>query len=457
LCFADIFLFLYAGNVSFYERARIMQFQIPKGVFDILPYGADEPWRLTYLWQEIESLIRSVTRSYGFQEIRTPIFEKTELFLRGFGETTDVVSKEMYTFEDKAGRSMTLRPEGTASVMRAFVEKKLYTHSSLHKLYYVGPMFRYERPQAGRYRQHHQFGVEAIGTCSYELDVEVIDLLSELYRRLGIQNTTLYVNSLGDVESRERYKKALQDFLLPNLPQLSKESQERFEKNPLRILDTKDLKDRELIAQAPRLLDYLSEDSKAHFQGVCHLLEKIKIPYKINEKLVRGFDYYTNTVFEITCGSLGAQNSLGGGGRYDTLISSFGGPQLPGVGFGTGIERILETLLQQKIPPQEPPSFFVFFIPLGKEAEELCFSYATHLRHAGIPTESEFATKKIQKSLQRANKLKVRYVVIVGEEEIKKQKVAWKDLQTHEQKEVALEDLDFFIKKIWKEEEKIYV
>ncbi len=434
-----------------------MQFQIPKGVFDILPYGADEPWRTTYLWQELESLIRSLTRAYGFQEIRTPIFEKTELFLRGVGETTDVVSKEMYTFEDKGGRSMTLRPEGTASVMRAFVEKKLYAQSPVHKLYYIGPMFRYERPQAGRYRQHHQFGTEAIGPTSYEQDVEVIDLLCELYRRLGLTNTTLYVNSLGDVASRDRFKKAFQDYLRPHLSHLSSESQERFEKNPLRILDTKDPKDRELLAHAPRLLDFLSEESQEHFQGVCHLLEKIKIPYTINEKLVRGFDYYTNTVFEITCGSLGAQNSLGGGGRYDTLISSFGGPDLPGVGFGTGMERILETLLEQKIQLPEPLSYFVFFIPLVKEAEELCFSLATRLRHANIPTDVELMTKKIQKALQRADKLKVRYAVIIGEDELKNQKAGWKDIQAHEQKEVSLEDLEFFIKELWQREGKNHV
>jgi histidyl-tRNA synthetase len=434
-----------------------MQFQIPKGVFDILPYGADEPWRTSYLWQELEALIRSLTRSYGFQEIRTPIFEKTELFLRGMGETTDVVSKEMYTFEDKGGRSMTLRPEGTASVMRAFVEKKLYSHSPTHKLYYIGPMFRYERPQAGRYRQHHQFGTEAIGSKSYEMDVEVIDLLSELYRRLGIQNTTLYINSLGDCPSRESFKKAFQDYLRPHLSKLSEESQGRFEKNPLRILDTKDPKERELLAHAPCLLDFLSEDSKDHFQGVCHLLEKIKIPYTINKNLVRGFDYYTNTVFEITCGSLGAQNSLGGGGRYDTLISSFGGPDLPGVGFGTGMERILETLINQKIPMPKPLSYFVFFIPLTEEAEELCFSMCTHLRHANIPAEVELSTKKIQKALQRADQLNVRYAVIIGADEIQKGKAAWKDIQAREQKEVDLDTLDFFIKELWQREGKNYV
>ncbi len=433
-----------------------MQYQIPKGVFDILPYGADEPWRQTYLWQKLESMIRDLTHSYGFQEIRTPIFERTELFLRGVGETTDVVTKEMYTFEDKGGRSMTLRPEGTAPVMRAFVEKKLYTLSPI-KLYYIGPMFRYERPQAGRYRQHHQFGVEAIGSSSYEQDVEVIDLLLELYRRLGIQNTTLYINSLGDAPSRDAYTKAFRDFLKPHLAELSQESQERFEKNPLRILDTKDPNDRILIAKAPRMLEFLSEESREHFRGVCNLLEKIKIPFEINDKLVRGFDYYTNTVFEVTSDSLGAQNSIGGGGRYDKLISSFGGPDLPGVGFGTGLERILETLLGQNIQLPRPSSCFVFFIPLIKEAEEFCFSLMTSLRHVGVFADMELSTKKVQKALQHADKLEAHYAAIIGEEEWKTKKVGWKDLKAHEQKEVDLEDFDFFIKELWQQERKKYV
>ncbi len=292
-----------------------MQYTIPKGTFDILPEAQKEEdkWCTSAHWQYLESVIRQTAHEYGFKEIRTPIFERTELFVRSVGESSDIVSKEMYTFLDRAERSMTLRPEGTAPVMRSFVEHRLYNTGAVHKLFYIGPMFRYERPQAGRYRQHHQFGAEAVGIGTPEQDVEVIDLLCEVYRRLGLKDLKVLINNIGDTESREAYLLSLKNYLEPHLEELSKDSQARFTKNILRILDSKDPNDQKILENAPSILDHLNEECKTHFEKVCRLLEKLNIAYEINPKLVRGLDYYNKTVFEITSTSLGSQNSVGGG------------------------------------------------------------------------------------------------------------------------------------------------
>ncbi len=397
-----------------------MKFQIPKGTFDILPYGAAEPWQLSSLWHYAEETIRRTAAEYGYHEIRTPIYEQTELFNRGAGEGSDIVMKEMFTFEDKGGRSMSLRPEGTSAVMRAFVEHNLSQFGSIHKLFYIAPMFRYDRPQAGRYRQHHQFGVEAIGIAGPAQDAEVIDLLCETYRRLGLQNLTVELNSVGDGLSRSAYREALQNYLRPHFQELSPDSQARFEKNPLRILDSKDPQDRQILKQVPSILQSLSPASKEHFDELRRLLDECAVPYQINDRIVRGLDYYNQTVFEVTAKIANAQNALGGGGRYDGLISSFGGPDLPGVGFGTGIERILQTMISQNIALPEEAHPLAYFIPLGDEAKTFCFQLVTKCRHQNIPTEIDLQSKKIQNGLQNAIRLHAKMCIIIGSEEIQK-------------------------------------
>ncbi len=427
-----------------------MHYQIPKGLFDILPY-TDEPWRLTSAWQHLEKVFHKVALDYGFQEIRTPIFEHTDLFARGVGATSDIVSKEMYTFRDKGERLLSLRPEGTSSVLRAFIENNLGSYGNIHKLYYVGPMFRYDRPQAGRYRQFHQVGAEVLGVPSAEQDAEIIDMLLEFFVRLGIKNTTIYINSIGDIESREAFRKAFHSFLTPFIPKLSKESQSRLEKNPLRILDSKDPEDQALLKNAPSILDFLSPLCKDHFQKLCSSLDRIHIPYQINPKIVRGLDYYNKTVFEIASSDLGAQNALGGGGRYDDFTSLFGGPPLPGTGFSAGMERILQTMLKQNLPLPTCKPIFVFLIPLGERAKEAAFSLTTQIRHLGIPAEIDLEVKKLQTSLQRANRLHACFAIIIGDREIETKILRLKNMHQCSEEEISWEHLTPLLQNKWKE------
>lgn len=418
-----------------------MQYQIPKGTFDILPYGASEAWQGSDLWQWVEQLARTISAEYGYREIRTPIYELTGLFDRGVGETSDIVSKEMFTFEDKGGRSITLRPEGTSAVMRAFLENSLLNLGSTHKFFYIGPMFRYERPQSGRYRQHHQFGVEAIGHGGPEQDAEVIDLACQFYQRLGLKNLKVHLNTVGDPESRIQFKTALLAYLQPYFAELSEESKSRFEKNPLRILDSKNPKDREIVAQAPSILNHLTPAAAAHFEKLRHCLDQIQIPYQVNDKIVRGLDYYNKTVFEVLTGDLGAQNTIGAGGRYDGLLSTFGGPDLPGVGFATGLERVLQVMIAQhlSIPPSKKP--LVYFIPMGDEAKETCFSLVTQCRHERIGADIELQAKKMQAALQNALRIGATYCAILGSDELQKGVVQLKHLESREQREIQLNHL----------------
>lgn len=418
-----------------------MQYSIPKGLFDILPYETEEAWKFTPYWRYVESKIHEITSQYGFLEIRTPVFERTELFQRSVGDTSDIVTKEMYTFLDKGDRSMSLRPEGTAAVMRAFVEKNLANMGKIHKLYYIAPMFRYERPQSGRYRQHHQFGLEAIGISSPEQDAEVIDLLLEFYKRLGLKNLKLMINTVGDQSSRDSFKEALLAYLKPYFEDLSEDSKVRFLKNPLRILDSKDPKDQPIIEKAPSILDYLSKEAKKEFEDLLSLLDKLPISYKINDKLVRGLDYYNKTVFEVVSDSLGSQNTIGAGGRYDGLIAKFKGPDLPGIGFGTGIERILQTMLAQNVFFPKPPSPFVYFIPLEKDATTWCFQTVTHLRHLGLSAEIDLHVKNPAQALKQADKLRSKYCVLVGSKELENKKVTCKEMETHKQIEIPMDQL----------------
>jgi len=420
-----------------------MEYTIPKGVFDILPYepAVADQWRESAHWLYVEEMMRSCAATYGYQEIRTPLFERTELFVRGVGESSDIVTKEMYTFLDKAERSMTLRPEGTASAMRAFVEKRLDQHPGLHKYYYIGPMFRYERPQAGRYRQHHQFGAEAIGVGKPEQDVEMIDMLCELYRRLGIKNLTVMINSVGDEATRGPYKEALSRFLTPHFESLSAESQVRFSKNILRILDSKDQTDQKLLENAPSILEFLSPEAKDHFEMVKKRLGQLKIAYQVTPKLVRGLDYYNKTVFEITSSDLGTQSTIGAGGRYDGLTAALGGPALPSVGFATGIERLLQTMSAQKFVFPKAPHPHLFLIPLGEASLERCFEILTQLRHAGIPADIDLAAKKVQHGLQLADSMKATYAVVIGDRELETGEADLKQMTTRQVEKVSLSDL----------------
>ena len=424
-----------------------MKYSIAKGVFDILPKDPtkDGAFRASHLWHYLEETIHKLAKEYGFHEIRTPIFERTELFVRGVGESSDIVTKEMYTFEDKAGRSMTLRPEGTAAVMRAFVEKRLDQFGGKQKLYYIGPMFRYERPQAGRYRQHHQFGVEAIGDASAEQDVEVIDMLVELYRRLGLQKLTVMLNSVGDAQTRENYRASLRAFLEPKLDTLSEDSRTRFDKNILRILDSKDPVDQKALEGAPLIGEYLSEEVQDHFSRVQLLLDKIGITYVVNEKLVRGLDYYTKTVFEVTSESLGAQNAIGAGGRYDGLTSLLGGPNLPSVGFAAGLERILHTMLEQGVPLPREPHPTIYLIPLGEKGKEESFQLVHVLRTEGICAEIDFHPKKVGKAIEHAAAIGAIYALVLGDEELQSGKIKLKHLSTREEIPLTVAKLSHFL------------
>ncbi len=420
-----------------------MSYTIPKGVFDILPEDPDSQfsWRNSDRWEYVINTIHVLAKLYGFHQISTPIFEKTELFKRGVGSDTDIVNKEMYTFNDKAKRSMTLRPEGTAPVVRCFTEKKLHLQKHVHKLYYIGPMFRYERQQAGRYRQHHQFGAEVIGEKNPEQDVELIDFLYTLYSQLGLKNLTVFLNSVGNQTTRKKFGSALKNYLKPYLDQLSLDSQNRFKKNPLRILDSKDHADQKIVAGVPSILDFLEDGDKDHFKTVLSCLKSLKIPYSISDKLVRGLDYYNCTVFEVVSKEPGAQNTIGAGGRYDGLLNTLRGPDLPAVGFATGIERILQTMENQRVKFPDPHHPLLFLIPLGKEAVNTCFLLLKELRNNNIHAEMDFSQKKLKHVMRYADKIRTDFVIILGENEMQSGICKLKNMQTGISEEIHLNGL----------------
>lgn len=420
-----------------------MHYTPPKGTFDIIPCEKDieHAWRESHRWQYIEHILRSASHDFSYREIRVPLFEQTELFIRSVGEHTDIVSKEMYTFLDRAGRSMTLRPEGTAGVMRAILEKGLHMQPGLHKFFYIGPMFRYDRPQAGRYRQLHQYGVEVIGRDAPEQDVEVIALLYTILQRLQMKDLHVQINSIGDLTSRAVYKEALRSYLAPHLAHLSKESQHRFEKNIMRVLDSKDPEDQEVLQKAPSILDFLRPEAKSRFDQILSLLKELAIPYAIQPRLVRGLDYYTDTVFEVHTKGAGAQNALGGGGRYDGLSEALGGPFIPAVGFSVGMERILQWMLKESISFPSSPHPKIFLIPLGNEAKRFCIRLAQELRTESISTECDLSGKKMGASLQLATAMNAEYALIIGENELKSGAAALKHLASREQTSIAFNEL----------------
>ena len=409
-----------------------MVYQKPKGTQDFLPGTVEK-------WQYVEAKARDICRRFNYKEIRTPIFEQTELFQRGVGETTDIVAKEMYTFLDKSARSMTLRPEGTAGVVRAYVENKLYGEPDVTKLYYIGPMFRYEQPQAGRYRQLHQFGIEAFGSADPAIDAEVIALGYLFYKELGLKDVVVELNSVGNAPSRAVYREKLQAYLKPMLPSLCKDCQERYERNPLRILDCK--VDQEKFADAPSIIDSLDDECRSHFETVQSLLTRMGIEYRLNHRLVRGLDYYTHTAFEFKAGGIGAIDTIGGGGRYNGLVGAIGGPDQPGVGLGLGLERALLVLEAQgiELPVSEPLD--VYLISLGEQAERETVKLLFELREAGLRADRDYQGRKLKAQLKSADRLGAKFAAILGDDELAQGVITLKNLASGEQETVALGEL----------------
>jgi histidyl-tRNA synthetase len=384
----------------------------PRGTRDIL---FDEATKWVYL----ESEFRKICGDFGYDEIRTPIFEHTELFQRGVGETTDIVEKEMYTFYDKGNRSITLKPEGTASVVRAYLEHNMYALPQPVKLYYIIPGFRYERPQAGRLREFHQFGVEAFGTADADMDAEIISLSMMFLERLGLKNLELRINSIGCPNCRKTYRQVLTTFLKDRQVNLCNTCKIRLDKNPLRVLDCKDKNCKNTVKDAPMLLDHLCEECLIHFEKLKNRLDQLNLDYKVDPTIVRGLDYYTRTVFEVLSGELGAQNTLCGGGRYDGLVEECGGNPTPGIGFAMGIERLLLTMTGQGITFPRKPSLSVFIVTVGDEASSEGFKLLTELRKSGISADKDYLSRSLKSQMKHAGKFNANYTVIIGEEEIK--------------------------------------
>lgn len=411
------------------------------GTKDILPIDISR-------WNQLEKIVKEIFSKFNYKEIRTPIFEFTQLFSRGIGEGTDIVSKEMYTFLDRSGDSLTLRPEMTASVVRAFVEHSLDKKQSLNKLFYIGPMFRQERPQAGRLRQFHQFGAEALGSHDPFLDAEMIIMAYDVLATLGLKNLEVKINSLGVPTSREDYKKVLREYLNQHIDKLSEESKKRLDINILRIFDSKDERDKFVMANAPLLLDYLDEESIQHFEKVKNALVKANIPFIVDASLVRGLDYYTNTTFEIVSGSVGSQSALCGGGRYNGLIKELGGADLPGVGFAAGIERILLACENENTASPEEEGINLYVVTLDKALQEFSFQIALQLRRKGISVETDYLSRSVKAQMRDANRLNAKFVLLVGGDEFDKDEIVLKNMKSGEQKNIHKDDYEMIINEL---------
>lgn len=397
-----------------------------------------------YLWERIEKTAREIFYAYGFQELKPPIIESTEIFVRSIGETSDIVEKEMYTFLDKAGRSITLRPEGTAPLVRCYIQNRLYNLPPPQKFFYSGPMFRYERPQKGRLRQFYHIGVEALGISDPKIDAEVLLMLKTIFDRLGLKELSYELNSIGCEKCRSGYKKALMDFLKDRIDEFCPDCKRRYEFNPLRILDCKEKECIRLRSGAPKVMDFLCNDCKEHFDSLLSLLKLTDFPYSINHDMVRGLDYYTRTTFEVKSKQLGAQNAVAAGGRYDRLVEELGGPPTPAVGFAIGIERVSELLgSSDKI---EIPSPVVFIATVGTQAENESLVIANNLRNKGIWTEIGYAGHSLRSQLRRADRLSALYVLIIGEDELKTGMLKWKRLSDGRQGEISISDVSDFLK-----------
>ena len=416
-----------------------MNISIPKGTKDITPKDV-------YKWQYLEAAFRDTCSRYGYGEFRTPVFEHTELFKRGIGDTTDVVQKEMYTFEI-AERSLTLKPEGTSPIVRSFIENKLYADTLPAKYYYITPCYRYEKMQKGRQREFHQFGIEVFGSNSMLADAEVINLAMDFFTGLGINNLKLHINSIGCPKCRAEYRKALQDFLRPNIDKFCSDCRERFEKNPMRILDCKVPEDKAMVEGAPVMLDYLCDDCRNAFTELQDNLKALGLEYEVDPGIVRGLDYYTKTAFEIVSSDLGAQSTVCGGGRYDNLIEEVGGPATPGVGFGLGIERLLLVLEANGIEIKQPELCDVFIASIGDEAKFEGLKIAKDLRSRGYKVMNDVSERGLKAQFKYADRLNADYTIVIGSDEIQKGVVSLRDMKNSTQEEVAIKDLAERLKK----------
>jgi histidyl-tRNA synthetase len=422
-----------------YCGKEINMVTIPKGTKDILPSES-------YKWQYIERCARETAKLFNIKEIRTPVFEHTELFLRGVGDTTDIVNKEMYTFNDKGGRSITLKPEGTAGVARAFIESGLINGAMPVKMFYLTPVFRYERPQAGRLRQHHQFGIEIFGSYSPSVDAEVICVADTFFRKLGIDGLTVNINSIGCPNCRNEYNAVLRKYLGENSYALCPVCRERAITNPLRVLDCKDEECRKVIASAPKTTDFLCIECRNHFEGLQKYLKLNGINYGINTSIVRGLDYYTKTVFEFISNSLGAQSTVCGGGRYDNLIENIGGTKMPGAGFGMGIERLLLMMENMGVNIPEEEACRAYVAPIGAESYDYCFEILKTLRNAGISADIDHMERGIKAQLKFADKIKVEFVIAAGGDEIQSESVKIKNMKSGKEELIKKETLIGFIR-----------
>jgi len=423
-----------------------MKLQKPKGTQDILPKDSGK-------WQYVEEFARNTFRKYNYAEIRTPLFEHYEVISRSVGDTTDIVTKEMYDFYDKGDRHITLRPEGTAPVVRSYVENKLFAPEIQKpvKLYYMGSMFRYERPQAGRLREFHQIGVECFGSNNPATDVETIAMAAQFFNEIGIRNVTLQLNSLGNAESRATYRQALIDYLMPLKDNLSKDSQRRLEENPLRVLDSKEKEDKLAVENAPSILDYLDEESQTHFQAVRSLLEALEIPYTINTNMVRGLDYYNHTIFEFTADVAGNELTICAGGRYDSLVAYFGGPETAGFGFGMGVERLLLVLEKQGVELPLENRLDVYIAVLGEGANNTALKIVQALRRQGFTVERDYLNRKLKAQFKSADTFGAKVLITLGESEIESKQVTVKNNQTREELIVDLNQIQEDFQAIFKQ------
>ncbi len=411
------------------------------GTKDILP--SDIP-----RWKYLENTVERIFNSFNYKEIRTPVFEETPLFARGIGEETDIVGKEMYTFSDKSDTSLTLKPEMTAAVVRAYNEHSLGAQQSLVKLFYISPMFRQERPQAGRFRQFHQFGAEAIGSNSPLLDAEMIQMAYEILKSLGLKNLTVKINSLGTPQSRENYKKLLKNYLEEKKDRLSEDSRKRFDKNILRIFDSKVESDQLIIKDAPKITDHLDEESKIDFEVVKEQLKKSNIPFEIDSSLVRGLDYYTKLTFEIDSGSVGAQTALVGGGRYDLLIENLGGKPTPATGFAAGIERILLACENEKSLTVPEPSIDVYLIRIDDGLESFVSELGGKLRKENISVDFDYLQRSVKAQMREANRMNAKYTLFIGGDEFKAGMMNLKNMSSGEEEKISLKDINSIILKL---------
>lgn len=408
--------------------------QAPKGTRDILPAEV-------YKWQYVEKTFSRICRSFGYKEIRIPVFEHTELFQRGVGDTTDIVQKEMYTFNDKGGRSITLRPEGTAGVVRSYIENGMASLPQPIKLFYNITAYRYENVQKGRYREFHQFGVEAFGSSGPVADVEIISILSMFFGRLGLKKTGLNINSIGCPACRTAYNEKLKAYFRPHLSELCENCRDRFERNPLRIIDCKEANCKRFTEGAPMLLENLCEECSTHFEGLKAGLNNLGIEYNVDTGIVRGLDYYTKTVFEFISQNVGTQGTICGGGRYDGLVENCGGSPTPGIGFGLGIERLLMELESQGIQIEEPPVMDIYIATLGEKASNFAQQLVYKLRSYNVGAETDLMNRSLKAQMKYADKKGFSHTIVLGDDEIENGKAVLKDMKTGEQKDVSLDSI----------------